>query len=663
VKHWAIKSIGVTIVRFRARFNSGFRHTGADSFSSLFTQLQEAEVKLQEAAGDLEVRFLSTGSGLEQLAGFGDEFVKQVEKMVGMASGKDFDHSLFATAFALIEEATRFLVSCQQQTDDLLAQLRGYNTQIKDLLATEGELERTMLPLKFMQTLFKAESAPLGDEVQQTFTALTKEMESLHSQVRDIFGTKFKQLEQTGQTIAGVVTQLDQQARSLKQVTAAHKTQIEISLQTLRKEIASNYARDVRLAVLSRDFAREVEQVVIGLQFQDIINQKLQHVSAALPQIEETFSRLQHESRRPAAGGPWQFLQQSCQLEAGQLLSAQEELANAENNIQCSVQKVLTQMTAMDSRALSLDEFKKLTTSFDGMVQVLLDMIAEVRDLVAASVAGASRAYDLLEPLGGLASDLTGVVRSASFRIRLIGLNAQVQAACVAHGCRGAGLEVLSARTSEISNETNRISEAAATQLDALSAGLAAGVKAFGQLRAEGLAQQSVLNLRGRAEEHQLHAFRDRALETLRGIGSALDAIRIHAEQTLATIDFSESHQVTLPAVRVTLLALAHLAEQRLAARGISLSEGNMVEGFKRDYTMASERSVHAKVIAPAPAAAATSHEFRPPGLSDPGELTPPAFHPADEGDLGTHAGVGTRSTASLIAAPEGGLGANVELF
>lgn len=562
-------------------------------FRTLFVQLHAAEVHLERASVELEKQFLATSTELETLTRFGDEFVKQVETLVSLATGNECSNSTLSDAIQLVEQSTAFLVGCHQETDQMLELLRNYNAQIEHLLKVETELQSTMLPLKFVQTLFKQESAPLGHGIQEMFGALTHEIEELHNQVRDIFGTKFKQLEQTHETIGQVINQMVRQAQSLRQATAIHKAKIEASIETLKKEMTSNQQRDARLGQVSKDLADDVGQIVMGLQFQDIINQKLQHVRSALPQIEAKFNEFEAASDPAAASKPLQFLHQSCRLEAEQLQTAQAELAKVEASIQSGIQKVLGRLTETDSQCLSLGEFKLLTTSFDGMVQVLVEMIGEVRELVAATVASAAEAHEMLRPLGSLASDLTAIVRSMSSRIHLIGLNAQLQAARAAQDRRGAGLEVLSARTSEISEETNRISEQAATQLDAVAAGLAESVKTLGQLHADAQAQQTLMNEQGRTHEQALHAFRDNALETLRAMGASMDDIRTQTHRTLESVRFAEFHQVTLPALRTPLAAIAGVAEQWLEAHGAGTVQASLIDGFKRDYTMASEHRVY----------------------------------------------------------------------
>lgn len=629
-----------------------------------FARLQEARLDLEQGLGCLEARFLTISSELEAMSGFGGRFVEQVEKLVGLATGKDCDHSAFSNAIGLIEQSTDFLVRCQEETGRSLELLRHYNTEIEHLLGVEVELERTILPLKFVQTLFKAESAPLGPAVQQMFQALTQEIEGLQSQVREIFGTKFKQLNETHRSIGKVIVQLDRQARTLQQVTATHKARIESSLQTLKSELSSNQERDVRLARLSKELARQVDRVVMGLQFQDIVNQKLQHVIAALPRIGDKVAQFNEAPDAFSASEALQFLRQSSQLEVGQLQAAGKELAGAEQSIQGGIQQMLAHVGEIDSQCLSLEEFKLLTTSFDGMVQVLVEMIEEVRRLVAATVAAVAEAYQMLEPLGGLASDLTAVVRSTSARINLIGLNSQVQAAQAAQDRRGAGLEVLAARTSDISRETSRISQQVAAQLDALVGGLAGIVQAFGKLRGEGLAQQTLLDGQGCVEEGRLHAFRDEALDTLQTIGSSLDAIRDQANRTLASVKFAPFCQVVLPAMSQALVAIGDLAEKCLQTSARGVSQASLVEAFKRDYTMASERKVFDGLVSSGASSTASAPVVEP--ASDPAiELfadtpeanTDPSTAPAEPAPQEALAAVGAPEPALVK------LGDNAELF
>jgi hypothetical protein len=568
----------------------------ASEIFELFGELRQADSVLQQASKRLETQFLSTSTDLEKLKNSGDQFIQQVETLVGIATGKDCDSLVFTASIQLIEETTVYLTDCQAETERMLETLRDYKAQIGRLLGAEAELQRAMLPLKCVQTLFKVESAALDETYQHMFGALTQEIELLHGQVREIFGTKFKQLEKTRLTLGLVIGRLEEQSRVMRGVMQAHHAQIEASLASLKKELTSNKDRDLSLQRLSKMMGREVDQIVMGLQSQDIINQKLQHVVEALPKIHGRFAE-QAKGNRAAEVERFQILRQSCRVEAGQLAAVQKELSAAEQSIRQGIEKVLSYMREVDSECLSLKEFKKLTTSCDGTVQMLVEILEEVRELVGATVVKASEAHEALRPMGSLTSDLTANVRGMSHRIHLIGLNARIQAAHAAEVHARSGLEVLSAQTNDISNETSRISEQAATRLDELAAGLAQIVKAFEQLHAKGLEQKGILDNQGRTEEGRLHALRDSALETVNAIGQSLENIRDQATACLSGVNFNEFLEVTIPSLQQPLSHVADKAEDWLRTRRQDIDQVNRIDHFQRDYTMASEHAVFHEVI------------------------------------------------------------------
>jgi hypothetical protein len=632
------------------------RRSDADRFGELFLQVREATGVLKRSEAGLEAQFLTIGTELERMAGFGDEFVTQVEKLVGLATGKECDCAIFFDPFALIEKSTGFLEDCQRRTDVLVGLLRGYRDQIGELLETESVLRRTMLPLRFVQVLFRVECAPLSAEIQQLFGTLTEEIENLQGRMQKIFGENFKGLEQTRESLDQVIAQLERQSSSLRAALANHRARIGETQATLRQELSSNEQREVQLGQLSKAVAREVQQVVISLQFQDIVHQKLQHVTAELPRAEARLAEFAGAGRKEGGHEPVQYLWQSCRLQGGQLEVAREELLRAEAGMRRGISNVLNHLREMDSKCLSLEEFQLLTTSCDGMVQVLVETMEEVRKLMGETVASAAAAHELLRPLGGLASNLTVVARDLAARIHLFGLNAQVQAAQVGQGERGAELAILSLRTSEICAETNRISENAAAQLDAMVAGLADCVRDFGALRSEAAAKEAVLVRETLGEEKRLHAFRDQGLEALQVIGCSLDGIREHAHQTLEAIRFTDFCESVLPGLQAPLRAITEAAELWLKTTGGGVPDTSLIEDLKNDYTMASEREVFDRLASP------------------PGIVPQASAAPADSGgdfELFDVLPAATEFPESVEKGPElpapvtgaASLGTNVELF
>jgi hypothetical protein len=631
-----------------------------------------AAADLKQVSAELEKEFMATSRTLEELNRAGEQFVQDSEMLISLAVGQSKGKKVIINSTQVVESPLLFLDDCLAESERLLHRLHEDHQSITQLLRAETNLRSTMAPLKFMQTLFKVESAPLGAEAQVMFTALTQEIERLHTQVCELFDTKFRELEMVQTILDDASVKLESQTAALRMFVTQEKVAIQNSLQQLTKELALNQQRDARIGNLSKKIAGEIMDIIVGLQFQDIINQKLEHTSAAVNQI------LDHAATDVET---LHYLEQSCRLEAGQLQAARTDLANAEAKVKTGIQNILEHVSRADSDCLSLGEFEHITASADGMVQVLLGLIESVRKQVSTMTSRTAEIHQDLLPIHSMASGLTSVVRDLSHRIHLIGLNAQVQAAQFR---KGGGLEVLSARTSEISQETNRISETIANHLDQVSSGLASSVQSFEQLHTQALFQRVELAEQGADAEKALHGLRDGSLTTLQSVGDLLKHIQNTAKATLTTITYVATADATLASLQTQLEVVAEAAALNLS--GGQKSTANL-DHFRQDYTMDSERQVFDHVMqgngtppAPPPPAGNSSEvelftELEPlPSAPLAGEPEPPATEletfpviPMDDSplapDVAPPAEPARKPSAPPPPAKGSELGDNVELF
>ncbi|HEX7653383.1 MAG TPA: hypothetical protein VF607_07750, partial [Verrucomicrobiae bacterium] len=172
-------------------------------------------------------------------------------------------------------------------------------------------------------------------------------------------------------------------------------------------------------------------------------------------------------------------------------------------------------------------------------------------------------------------------------RIHLIGLNAQVQASQVENGM---GLEVLSARTSEISRDTNRISENMANQLDQLVAGLAESLRELEILHNSASEQKQALDTQGAKCENELHGLRDDALTALGVVSELLDGIRQQGQAVLSTATYVSTADHALADLQAKLEAVTAKSTSVLGKDKIF--DDKLISEIRNDYTMASERAV-----------------------------------------------------------------------
>ena len=331
-----------------------------------FGDVEMVVADLQEVSAALEERFLETAKFLMELDAHGSQFVRNSEKLVNVAGGSE----VFFAAMQVLDPPLNFLNESHVQMKALLDRLKLDNDRIISLINGRDDLQRTMAPLKYIQTSFRVEAAPLGDEVQMMFSALTQEIEKLHTQVCEIFSTKYEELQGIQRTIAEVIQQLQIQTDNVWQNIAREKTQIDSTLAQLQRELVDNQKRESSIAGLSGSLSSEIQGVVVGLQYQDIISQRLQHTNKALLAIGEQFN---------GSADGIEFMEQACRVESQQIKSVRGELTGAEKSIKGGIGNVLSQIVSADEKCVTLREFDNLTTSGNGMVQVLLDVFEVIQ--------------------------------------------------------------------------------------------------------------------------------------------------------------------------------------------------------------------------------------------------------------------------------------------
>lgn len=558
----------------------------------LHSSIGAALTDLKAASVELERQFGATCNTLSQLSDRGRALVTGSERLVEIASGKRSGLKNLLEGMSLVEPPLAFLASYRDRFNEsrLLERLTEDRSAIDECVREEAAIGRIMEPLRTVNTLFKVVAAPLGEQVQTIFSSLVEELGELMESMDQIIGVRFADLERVRKVLHAMIGQMVEQQSHWDEL-AAQRATMQKTLRELEGQLQANSKRDTRIGAASRRIADAIEQVVTGLQWQDIINQKVEHSSTAIGALVTKL-----RSGSIDAG----FVNRAARLETAQINVARRELAEAEHAIVEGIERVREILSQSDASAVMLGEFQLLTTSSTGMVQLLLESIESVDSQLDGAVRTSSESMRTIREIGESAKALTDAVRELSERTLLVGLNAQVQACKVQ---QGAGLGVLSARTSDISGEIAVVGTSVAKKLDQIVGDLSECAAIFATLLAEAEAQKSTFVERRAAVEESMHTVRDEALSLVTATGDSIE--RIDAMGALALKD--ARYQVTLAGPFETLLGLLERIVDASGGADIDLASGDesLTDAFK-SYTMASEREVFAAVGAGAAAAAAS---------------------------------------------------------
>ncbi len=523
------------------------------------------------------------------------------------------------------------------------------------MIEVRARMHTTLAPLTYMTVLFKIESATLSEEFRETFATVTTEIDRMRQLVDETFTKNAGLLADAHTTLARVRLSLEQDFRSRFAHIAGRRRQIDDAINLLDGQLAQNTERDSALRRQSQAIATEVSQIVQALQFQDIVQQKSDHVLSAI----DTWKN--EPPTQPLA-----------RLQALQLEGVATDITDGHQTVSTGLSRIRASIERFDENTRQLDTLTDIASP-TGMVKRLLDAIAEVHAMIHGLAETTGQTHEAIRPAGELATSLSSTLVELATNMRLIALNAQIRSVQIGDLT---GLETLASRTASISAEIDDVSEESSRALAALRLDLDAMFATFEEFRSLGSEQISALDAARPAAESRLHSLRERAASSQQAIAASIESLQSCAREFDTTL-------ASLPPLRAEITAAAgslHALSETLPAASAADLSSNTAR-----YTMASEHATHAALFGTAtvatPSASSTGTTDATPELFDVAPSTTTAAAATDSIELfdappldcggstppsdgpARRPAPSASEPASATKAPAPNLGANVELF
>lgn len=582
-----------SLTAFTGFFTAGKHRQVAD----LRQRFLGSQLEIESLGAQLERNFLTIGSHLDQLSEASDRLLASSESLAHLAVGEHASQSVLATATHALQTALEENLSQEAASQQFALTLASHLEEIAQARRHEATLRSCVAPLKPIQTLFRVSAAGLESDAQGTYSALAREIEQLNQQVTALLAQQFQGLADYHGRIGQLVKRLHDTHHSHEHALAEHTRQLTGSLDAMHTALTQSQGRDLRLKAAARACHDQVGQLVMAMQFQDITRQKLQHVETAFRRLAESLEDRSLDAARAAD------LHATATVQLAQLGTVEHELRDAEAKMTLAIARLRERVEELTAESVQMRQVPTLVGSDHGVVAGLLVSFDRLRQLVASNAALRTEAHQTLDPLAGLAANVTGAMREISRRIKLIALNAEIQAVQTS---KGTGLEVLSQHTCQISDEVAQLSTRAAVDLDVLIARFTALLTSCRALHEQSAAQQAWLAGEGERLEAQLVEFRNAGEAQLGSVPVMGTALLEKLLTTRTELTFCEPAAAAFAALREPLTELAKLTEH---ARHTVPPAGGLTEELQSQYTMASEHVTLATALggaaAPVPAAAA----------------------------------------------------------
>ena len=598
---------------FGARLAAATRRRGrAPAVRELAAQLAGQETALEQLAAEIERYFVAIGRTLPAQAELTRTLAAQGARLVAIGGGGETATDPAAAAVAFAHQVLASIDGCSRERHQLLDRLAAYQARTGRLLAEEAQVERILAPLRVIQTFFRIESARLPAEMQSGFHALSGEIPKFEQQVRETFGRHAEALSATCQRIEIARQRMQVQEQQQQQTAQSGRTRLTHALEASAAELAGFRRRHARLAGLVDEIDRETRSLVVGLQYQDITRQKMEHIREALADLRARPTDRAH--RRAEAGN----IGETCALEAAQCRAVGHDLDQALDAIGRGSGTIRERLGRIEAECWSRAGFPAAIEAAGARVAALEAVLIEIQSLAPTVLASADDALQVVSSFGTVAADVATTARDMAESMRLIALNAQVLAAQA--GDEGAGLLVLAERTYGISEEIRRVTEAISREFADASAALATVLAQRDRMEQHARACRQAFEVDGQAVRERLVRTREDTAATLGAIARGLDELDRQSRAMTGAASVRAEWVNRLGAVERQLSELAASCPSAVSPSHRPAA----IAHLERRYTMAAERRVHASACpyaTPAPLPPAAPAPVAPSGLGDNVEL------------------------------------------
>ncbi len=550
--------------------------------------LQNAAGVIGSLAMSTEQEFLGVGERLQAFYGQAQDMTGISAAVLDKMQGDEICAAIegLSTIMQRLESNLGTSAACSRLIVEFLNRFRQTIGKVMSALDDFGML---ILNLSMLGFFTRVENAHLVNW-DEGFESLTQEVKGLSEHIRE----KSEQIKTLSAGLLEVTDEALSRVLESEKILGRHAGIIlgvsreNHHMLRLHHDAASGSAGHI--ASMAGEIAGSIGDVVTSLQFHDITRQQMEHVREGI----DTLLLKLETGQRPVSGMACMVID-VCTLQIAQLRKSGEELNAAARRIIHSLESISARVGEMgeDTTGVSWTdrgEGSSFLENIDsGIVSVVGSLNETMREQAAVNLT--------MESVNAMVSEMARFVEDINNMgqvLRLIALNARIKAAHIGSG--GTVLDTISAGICELSENA----QADTHRLSGMLTEMVHTSRAFDEelRRMRGSQEEEILEINNRLKElvGSLHKVNEGVLdlslevktlgESLRGdLANAATGITVHSrvrDEIARSIDFMED------VVREA---------RQICPQHCVVAASEYLEEFDRQYTMQSERDVHAGIV------------------------------------------------------------------
>jgi hypothetical protein len=629
----------------------------------LGAELSDCHDVLMKFGRDSDLEFTALAKELGRFGGELASLRQQAGQLSAVVEDRDEDRALSA-AYALYKGSVDLVHASLGIAVSEQEQMQAVEQRLLQACEARSAYDRNDMMLRLLTLNIRMEAVRLGREDQGVFLTVAANIAEIATAVMDSSNTAFDRIETIVQEAAAERAGLRRLEDTLHQRAHRSVETIFVELEKLRTALAPCGERSRAIEERLSQTAPIATAMMMALQHQDIVRQKLEHIAIGFDDIAE---QLPEACRVPGAAAA--FVHQAAAVQHAQLRAARGEIEQAGREVTDDMAQLLQQGEQVldDYRALET----AITTAFADcrLADLYREQITELAGIAAQGQTTNEKVAQAVVRIGDVVRLFSQTIAHQEYDVKIVSLNAQIAAA---RTTSAEALNKLSEECSRVSNAIAGITAGLSTQLD----------QVLGELQQIRAQAESFLGI----VSHEKTALAKGAVdvsERLRRLGEQIRADAARTGQGFAKL-FGETstllHGLHFPELIAASYDPAESLCQRLRqlmadseGRELDASSAAKLAAHSERYTMEEERKAHSGALG-AVTTAATAEPLTevelfyqpsdtvPAAVAAPITAAEPALAGADPASPAAPAEAAPES-GPPPAAPKPALGPGIELF
>ena len=535
--------------------------------------------QVEQVAREVDGHFVALGEALEELFRDDAKIASQARELSVFVS----DKKALVGAFQLFKKTTDLVDANLERTLEIGNQLDTVTHHLDQSRKHESGFSELVLVFWVLVTSIRIEAAMLSDAERDEVVLLAISMERVYRELKRLVDVHFVRLDGIRVLIVDICRQVERVREASRRRVKLSQDKIRALLATFQSTLddVSRYCNST--SSQSEHIRESFNRVIVSLQYQDIIRQKLEQVAVTCARILAPADEAQLRLHLA-------FTHQVALVQQRQLAEAQQQLTDTERSIIEHSSQLLT------SSELALNDTKKLRA---GLVSALSDsdataafltQLTELRGAISSTSEIAQVVTQAVDRVRAQLLEQLVTMTKFTMELRRIALNAQLHAARVS---AGTALEELSAQTRRNSDDMRATTDVMLNELRSVLSLLEQVSVTLLDLLALSGREDATLCSEAEAVWGEMVQMAKRASASFTVTQAEFMALRRKVQGAVSEVEFGEATTGALEQAQRFFGLLGRRTASLAQDVGVNAIVAEWLQAVRLEYVMQDQRTVH----------------------------------------------------------------------